>query len=241
MLDENSSIPLYSQLYQEMLDNITTGRWPEQFQLPTEAMLCQQYGVSRITVRMAMDKLNSQGYLYRKQGRGTFVARPRIEQNLTSFYSFSDNISPRGQKRGSRILSFETIPSPAEIAVRLEIPVEEPVFKMERVRTIGEIPFAYEFSYLPCMLCPGLNATSIGEIGLYNSLKKYADLIPNLATERFNAILLGKTAAKYLEAKSGQAGLHIERVAYVDQRIAEYCDSIVRGDRITYHVELHRI
>lgn len=106
MLDEKSSIPLYSQLYQKMLENITSGLWQDGFKLPTEVELCQQYGVSRITVRMAMDKLNSQGYLYRKQGRGTFVTRPKIEQKLAYFYSFSDNIDHPDEKRQSTVLGF---------------------------------------------------------------------------------------------------------------------------------------
>ncbi len=241
MLDEKSSIPLYSQLYQKMMENITSGKWPDGFKLPTEAELCQQYGVSRITVRMAMDKLNSQGYLYRKQGRGSFITQPKIEQKLAYFYSFSDNIDHPDEKRQSTVLSFEAIPCPDKIAQRLQIPAGEPVFKMERIRSVGTVPFAYEFSYIPCSLCPQLNGPSIAEIGLYNSLGKYSGLVPNLATEQFTAVLLGKKAARYLQGKSTQPGLHIDRITFVDQRIIEYCDTIVRGDRITYHVELHQI
>ena len=101
-------------------------------------------------------------------------------------------VPPHPEKRQSTVLSFEAIPCPDKIAQRLQIPAGEPVFKMERIRSVGTVPFAYEFSYIPCSLCPQLNGPSIAEIGLYNSLGKYSGLVPNLATEQFTAVLLGK-------------------------------------------------
>jgi GntR family transcriptional regulator len=239
MLDENSSTPLYIQLYEEMLGNINSNRWPEGTLIPTESELCEQYGISRITVRLALDKLKTQGYLYRKQGRGTFVTIPGIEQPLTSFYSFSD---PNGTTvRRSVILSFQSIPANAAIAAHLSIPLGDPVFVTNRVRYMNDIPFAYEFSYIPCQFCPTLNEGSIATHGLYKSLQLLAGASPNHARETFHAVKVGTEAAQHLKGRASEPALSIQRTAYLNERIIEYCDSIVRGDRITYQIELHRL
>lgn len=239
MLDETSSTPLYIQLYQDMLDSITSGRWQEGTKLPTESELCEKYGVSRMTVRLALDKIKGQGYLYRKQGRGTFVTIPGIEQPLTSLYSFSDSLG--GDVRRSKVLRFATLPCDEALAERLELSVGDPVFLTVRVRSIGDTPFAYESSYIPYAFCPLLNAESISEHGLYKSLQRLAGAAPNHAKETFRAVTLGRQAAVHLNGRASEPALSIQRLAYLNDRVVEYCDSLVRGNKMTYQVDLHRL
>lgn len=241
MLDEKSSTPLYSQLYSEMMNNIATGKWSENYKLPTEEELCRQYNVSRITVRMALDKLKMQGYLYRKQGKGSFVTRPVIEQTLTNFYSFSTLAGQDGNNTSSTVLAFEVIPCSRALAMQLCVGVDEPIYKIERIRKVGSKPFAYEFSYIPCKLCPGLSADSITQIGLYKSMQQVAGFSPNHARENFHAEVMDKVAAHHLGSKAGQAAFSIQRTAYHDDLVVEYCDTLARGDMITYQVDLNSL
>src|SRR5665647_3212360 len=89
---------LYFQLKEQLMSRIAMKEWNPGDKIPNEHALCHEYGVSRITVRQALTDLEREGYIIRKQGKGTFVTFPRIEQNLTSFYSFSDEFKKRGFK-----------------------------------------------------------------------------------------------------------------------------------------------
>lgn len=89
-LDERSPMSLYYQLKTILAEKIHSGQWKVNDRIPTERELCDAYGVSRATVRLALGELENEGLLYRKQGKGTFVAAPKIEQLLSGFYSFSE-------------------------------------------------------------------------------------------------------------------------------------------------------
>src|SRR5450756_1435327 len=95
--------------------------WNPGDKIPNELALCHEYSVSRITVRQALTDLEREGYIIRKQGKGTFVSFPRIEQNLTSFYSFSDEFKKRGFRPSNKILEFHLTIPVSEIAVKLGI------------------------------------------------------------------------------------------------------------------------
>lgn len=239
MLNENSSIPLYVQLYQVFLDNINSGKWYDGFKIPSELEICEQFGVSRMTVRLALDKLKSLGYLYRKSGRGTYITMPSINQPLSTFYSFSD--STDGVIRKSKLIAFDCLPCEEDIASMLKIEPYSPVFITERVRSVGDTPFAYELSYIPQSFCPQLNAASISMYGLYKTLKMLAGSAPDHAHESFCAVKIQNPAAQYLNCRASEPALSIQRIAYLGDSIVEYCDSLVRGDRIKYHVELRQL
>ena len=87
-ISRSSKVPLYYQLYEILLARIKEGDWQPDDLLPSEAELVEQYDLSRATVRQAFDMLVNQGYVYRRRGQGTFVARPTIEQNLSRIVSF---------------------------------------------------------------------------------------------------------------------------------------------------------
>ncbi|WP_195282183.1 GntR family transcriptional regulator [Harryflintia acetispora] len=239
MLDERGGTPLYMQLYQELLGHILDGSWGVDHKLPPEMELCRSHAVSRITVRLALDKLKSEGYLYRKQGRGTFVTKPPIQQRLPAFYSFSDG-TPTGGKPKSRVLGLRRQSCPQRVAERLEVETDTEVFRIERVRSLDGVPFAYEISYVPCAVCPALTARDIEQKGLYNSLKLGGQLTVDSARESFEAVIAEKKAARYLEVAPGAPVLHIDRVAYCAGAVVEYCSSTVRGDRVKYEIMLNK-
>ena len=84
--------PLYMQLKEKIVEKIHTGQWVAGSKIPTEHQLCQEYQLSRITVRQALESLANDGYIVRQQGRGTFVSSPKIDTKLSTFYSFSPTI-----------------------------------------------------------------------------------------------------------------------------------------------------
>ena len=112
---------------------------------------------------------------------------------------------------------------------------------LERIRSIDGIAFAYEKSYMPLEVCPGLTGVSVEKKGLYKSLEELGKVIPDLAKETFEAILPSQRVAEYLKMKERQPALQIDRITKSNGHIIEYCKSIVRGDRIKYNVILRTV
>ena len=133
--------------------------------LPGEMQLCREYNVSRSTVRQAMDVLVRNGLVTRKQGRGTFVAMPKLEQNLVKFYSFSEEIKRMGYTPSSSIVSFRKLPADANMAARLSIEPNSEIFSLRRLRLADGKPFALETSYIPAALYPFMTEEMIREKG----------------------------------------------------------------------------
>ena len=171
MLNDNLPIALYQQLVREFTAKIRNNDWPVGCMLPGEMQLCQEYNVSRSTVRQAMDVLVRNGLVTRKQGRGTFVAMPKLEQNLVKFYSFSEEIKRMGYTPSSSIVSFRKLPADADMAARLSIEPNTEIFALRRLRLADGKPFALETSYIPAALYPFMTEEMIREKGLYQTMR----------------------------------------------------------------------
>ena len=128
-VNSDSPVPLYYQLKEIIVDSISKGEYGVGDLLPSENQLCKMYNVSRSTSQKALDELVHEGILTRKQGVGTFVAPPRIEQELSNFYSFSDAIKARGYEHEAKVLSISVAPSTPKQAEMLKISPEERVIR----------------------------------------------------------------------------------------------------------------
>lgn len=238
MINDKNRMPLYVQLYEELLNEIVSGTWEVDQLLPTEKELIEKYSVSRITVRQALEQLRNEGYIVRKPGKGTFVKAHPIEQELSNFYSFSDDMERKGFKIKNNVLTCEKQIVTDYVAKKLNLQRNSEVIFLERIRSIDEITFAYETSYIPYHVCPRLTKESVESIGLYKSLKKLGHLVPDSATESFEAVMPSAKIAEYLKMNDRQPALEIDRITKSGERIIEYCHSIVRGNRIKYNVIL---
>lgn len=225
---------LYMQVYTELYNKIQEGEWAVGYRVPPELELCKEYDVSRMTIRLAMQRLVDQGYILRKQGKGTFVAEPHVEQKLDAFYSFGD----KGERAKSKVLKLAVVNATPKIAKNLGVEEGEEVYQLERIRSFGDTPFAYENSYLPCRYGRKLSSGSIEDIGLYASLKEMYGIVPQCAVETFEAVNMRKREAMCLDTSENQAAMKIDRIAKAGDEIIEYCISIVKGDKIKYRSEL---
>src|SRR3990172_1738207 len=112
VLSKKNKLPLYYQLKAIIEERIESGEWAPGAQAPSERELCEQFKISRITVRQALAELVVEGRLTRDQGRGTFVAKPRIEQQLTQLTGFTQDMQARGQRPGATVLQLEAATAP---------------------------------------------------------------------------------------------------------------------------------
>lgn len=237
MIDATSPVTKYYQLKDILVKNIQDGKWPPQSRMSSENELCEAYNVSRVTVRKAIDLLVQEGYVYTIKGKGTYVKGKYIEQPLTHFYSFREDLRSRGVSTYSTMRHFDIVPADAKLAADLNIRQDDNVFCIERIFFAGEQPYAREFSYIPCAICPELHAQQVQSLGLYNSLKKY-NIIPTRANEKLKAILLDQETAGMLDQRQNDAAIYLTRTTYHNNVVIEKNISYVRGDMFVYSVEL---
>jgi GntR family transcriptional regulator len=238
MLDENLTTPLYRQLKDILQKKIYSGEWVYGSKIPSEVELCTQYGISKMTVRLAVNELVQLGYLYRRQGKGTFVSVPKIAQKLTSFYSFSEDITRMGYSVKSDILEFEIIPCSDAVAEKLEKKAGDGVYSIKRLRYVNSMPFALETSYIPNGKIDGLSAEAVRDTGLYNTIERMFGIKPDRATEVFEAVLLPPDGMELLRVKKNTPGYHINRVTSCAGLIFEFGETLARGDILRFNVVL---
>jgi GntR family transcriptional regulator len=230
-----SRSPLYYRIQQVILEQIQVGMLQPGVQLPSEADLAQQYQVSRITAKRALDELVRQGRAFRQQGRGTFVAQARI-RDISGFRSFSEDIRARGFNPSSQVLDFKEIEPGAAIRERLHISEGEHTFLLKRLRLADQEPVAVEAAYLPCRICPGLLQEDLTNGSLYTLLAEKYKRVPTWADAEIEAVLPTKEQARLLELKAGTPVLVAHRVTYsADYDAIETVDSVYRGDRFTFY------
>jgi GntR family transcriptional regulator len=239
MLDKRSHLPLHQQLKAIIEDRILSGEWLPGTQVPSERELCEQYEISRITVRQALSALVMEGRLVRTQGRGTFVASPRIEQQLTQLTGFTQDMQARGKRPSAQILEAGNISALPNIARALKIKVGENVIMLKRLRLADGEPVAIEIAYLLESRCQGILKEKLTTRSLYDILTKKYNLKPVRAMQQMEAIACPTAEARLLGTRRGAPVLHIHRTTYDREgRPFELVESFYRGDRYTFYAEL---
>ncbi|MFL5705119.1 MAG: GntR family transcriptional regulator [Ktedonobacteraceae bacterium] len=238
-IDPNSSIPLYVQLKEILREQIHTETWKPGDRIPSEAEIREYFAVSRATVRQAITELEQDGLLVRQQGRGTFVRKPKIEWTLRNFYSYTQDLTERGLHPETRLLMFEVVLRKAIAREVFGLEEKEPLIKLVRLRLAAGDPLMLETTYLPECFVPGLVEEEVRTHALYTLLEEKYGMRLERAMESFEPILVDEFASKMLEVPKGSPALYLERIgALADGRRVELSQTIVRGDRSRYLVEL---
>lgn len=235
---ENKNTFKYSQLYDILLSKITSGIWKPGDKMPTERELCERYNVSRITVRDTLELLSKDRYIYRRQGKGTFVAERQIEQKLTKFYTLRGDFEKKGIDHTFKILSYQNIAAFGKVQETLGLKPNAPVIELIRCFYANKVPYAIETSYIPQYLYPDMNRKLIEAKGLYGSMQTF-NIIPEHATEHLRAVKLTKEEALTLGVKKQDTAIRIERITYSFNSTIEYTITAIKGDFFYYTVELN--
>lgn len=229
--------PLYLQLQRRIGDAIVSGRLKPGDSLPPERDMATMTGLSRVTVRKAVEGLVGSGQLVQKRGSGTFVAArvERLEQALSLLTSFTEDMARRGKSVESVWLSRALhAPAPEEV-MALGLGAGDRVARLERVRRSDGVPLAIERASLSAQILPEPEGV---EASLYAVLQSRG-LRPVRAVQRISAANLGARDAELLGVPTGAAGLRIERIGYLpDGRVVEFTRSLYRGDAYDFAVEL---
>ncbi len=230
-------IALYYQVKEELRRKILANEWKEGSRLPSEKEICEFFQVSRTTVRKAVDELEAEDYLEKKQGRGTYVKKHSISQKLHKFYSFSEELKSLGINETAKLVVFKKIVPESTIRKALQLDSGAQVFWIKRIRYMDEKAYTVENSYIPVKFAPEMTAELIKTNGLYKTLNLF-QVFPERATETFSAVNLTMEDADAMGLKVNDAAIHLIRITYSGVNIIEYCQSVVRGDVFQYTVEL---
>lgn len=229
--------PLYLRLRQTLESAITSGRLGHGDALPAERDLAEYANVSRVTVRKAVDDLVRDGLLVRRQGSGTFVAKPvsRVQQPLSRLTSFTEDMARRGLATRSEWLERGLFhPSPEEMMM-LGLAAGTMVARLDRLRVANEMPLAIERASLSAEFLPDPAAVTTS---LYAALEK-TSARPVRAIQRISACNVKEPEAGLLAVSVGAAGLSIERISYLASgRVVEFTRSLYRGDTYDFVAEL---
>jgi GntR family transcriptional regulator len=229
--------PLYLQLARNLRDHIDSGGISPGNALPSERDLSEMAGISRVTVRKAIEQLIEEGVLFRKQGSGTFVAR-RIEAPASRLSSFSSDARSRGEDPGVIWMMKAYAQPTEEEAEALRISPSARVARLGRVRLSGGEPLAIEHAVIPADCLPDLSA--LGD-SLYDALGQ-SGFRPASGTQRVRASLATPTEAGLLCVRQNSEVLRIERLTRISSgRAVEFTRSVYRGDRYDFVTELKDI
>lgn len=209
--------------------------------LPSERELAERYGVARMTVRTEIDRLVAEGLAYRLQGRGTFVAEPRVTQAV-ALSSFSEDMRARGHEPGSTVLGRDVVSANGSVAGRLELPAGARVVRVHRVRTADGEPMAVEEAFLPADRFEGLEGADLARGSLFELLEARYGVTMAAADQRVVAVAVGAQDAALLGVESGAPGLLFHTVAReAGGRPVFYAWSLYRGDRYEVRIAQERV
>jgi GntR family transcriptional regulator len=239
-----SAGPLHSRLEGTLRDLIQDGQIPTGAVLPGELELAAQLGVSRHTVRHALGVLTNEGLLRRERGRGTTVVSnlppPVIERSLSTFYAFAWEVRARGAIQHSYVLERAVVPADATFAERLKVDPNTEIERIVRLRTADEDPLVFETAYLPHQFSRVLDTPALESESVYDVVERRCGVKITGAKEFIRPIVLHRAVARLLRARSGTPAFSVERTTWSDRGPIEWQQSIVRGDRYLYSVELPR-
>ncbi len=238
-LRRHHPIPLYQQLEATLRAQIESGQYGTHQRLPSERDLSFQFGVSRMTVRQALDALTQSGLIYGKVGKGTFISEPKIDQQLVALTGFSEEMHRRGQASTSRVLKAISVSATKDVAVALQIEPKTRVFNLLRVRLANGAPLAIENCFLPAHLCPDILSHDFSRESLYDVLRNQYGWHLVRAQQTIEARLANEDDRKLLQLKLPAPILAMERITMVEQGFPiEYTRSAYRGDRYKFNALL---
>jgi GntR family transcriptional regulator len=242
-IDSESRLPLYDQIERNLRDLIINGRLQPGQMMPPEWDLSALYGVSRLTVRRALEALVRQNWLERKHGVGTFVRQPTIASIADSKLSFTEQMRAIGRKPSSRLIGYRVIPATAKIARAIHIQEAESIFEITRVRLADDIPILLETSCLSQESFPSLELRAWSENdSLYKILSEEYGVIVTGLDHTLKPVLLTETEARDLQTKAGTPALLSEIVAFTRDGVpVEYSWSLSNGDKSEFYFHFQRI
>ena len=237
-------LPVYIQITEALRQDIIKENLPPHSRLPSEIELMKKFGVARATIRRALARLQDEGLTYSRRAVGSFVAEPKVEQDLDQLFSFTEFMAYRGMKPGSHLLDagiqqVTEVNSPLLLALHLSLGGK--VIFIRRLRTSNGQPMVIATTYLPEHLFPDFLTRDIEHKSVYEIMDESYNLKPDDASQTFEAVMLDDDEAQLLTVSPPATALLITRTGYAKGAPVEYALDYYRGDRTKFRARLGAI
>lgn len=222
----------YLDLKQSITQAITNGEYAPHDQLPSQRTLGQQFGLSHMSVRRAINELIQEGLIYAVAGKGLYAAAPKVDVERDGMVSFSEDMRSRGMAASSRILRAEVVSAPTLLAQVLGVEIGAALVYLRRLRLANDEPMAVQDTYLPRALCPDLLERIGHSPSLFALLREVYHLRLARSSNAAEAALATDEEARLLGMTLPAALLITEQITYLDNgQPVEFVRSAYRGDR----------
>ena len=236
MLKQDAITPLYVQLMDELEASIRNGVYKPGDKIMTEAEMAREYGVSLITVRKAVGSLMEKGLVVRKQGKGTFVTKPKHSRNMKKLQSFTEMCEQMGVKPGAQVLENRLIMADKKVADRLGIEPGSNVVYISRLRLADGEPVQVEKSYFPLKYA-FLLEEDLNNGSMFECLKEKAGAKVASSEKMIELCRATAEEAALMDVKKGDYLLFIKSTAYDENGEPMYAGiQLINGDRFSLYV-----
>ncbi len=238
--EQHSPLPLYVQIRDTLRRQILDGSYEVHERLPSENEMMNTFGVSRITIRQALRDLHNEGLVFSAQGKGTFVSKPKAVQNVQRLEGFGEAMAAQGYEASARVLSIQQLKAPKAVSAALDLDGGDDVVEVKRVRYLNRAPVCIDHSYFPMDI--GRRMFSLDLSGdIFPLLENYFGIPLGGADIGLDAILADEEAQQYLNLKSGEAILRVERLTHNQEgRPIDFEYLCYRGDSFKYQFRIDR-
>jgi GntR family transcriptional regulator len=241
MLDRYSSLPLHIQFETIIRQKIENEDWPLNSCIPSENELTKEYGISRMTVRAVLNRLVQEGLIYRSQGKGTFVAEPKIISAPLVRYGIREQLEQMGYETVTKVLSIEKTPVSLKYAKILNLKRGSNVYAVKRVRYLKNEPLSYHISYIPVSFFPRLEKQDMEHCQLCTIMEKNYHFVISRRLETLEAVTASSEESLYLSVKPNFPLLQLENTVYTEKDLPiEYSRITFRGDKIKIKFEYQK-
>lgn len=239
--DTTRPAPLHTRLRDLLRARILDGSYAAHSQMPSESELCAMFEVSRITVRQALGDLQKEGLIFRIHGKGTFVAKPKAFQNVTSLQGFAEAMSRMGYEIINQLLSIASVPASAAVAARLGLAEGADVTEIRRIRLLNREPVSLEVTYVPEWLGEPLRKADLVTRDIFLIIENDLSTPLGHADLSVDAILADEDLAQALRIEEGAPVLRIERLTHdAAGRPIDFEYLYFRGDAFQYRLRIDR-
>ena len=236
MLKQDAITPLYVQLMEELETSIRNGVYKPGDKIMTEAEMAKEYGVSLITVRKAVGSLMEKGLVVRKQGKGTFVTKPKYSRNMKKLQSFTEMCEQMGVKPGAQVLENRLIMADKKVADRLGIEPGSNVVYISRLRLADGEPVQVEKSYVPLKFA-FLLEEDLNNGSMFECLKEKAGAKVASSEKMIELCRATAEEAALMDVKKGDYLLFVKSTAYDENGEPMYAGiQLINGDRFSLYV-----
>lgn len=240
LIDRDKPQKLYIQLSDLLKNNIEKGDWAVGSQIPIEEELCRMYDLSKATIRLAVLELVRQGYLTRKQGKGTFVCKRVIPEGLTMLSSFKELMLEKGITFSTQVLAQTVMMPTDDLDVKLDIPEDRHIIYIKRLRSVDNEPVLLQETYIPYHICPPLLQDDVANNSLFELLEQKHGITITKVKDYIEIIYSRAGENKLLGLPKGSPVLLLDQHFFSGDTQIMYMRSIKRPDRFRLSLEFEK-